>query len=117
VNLSNPTHKQRILRLTVASLVFLAGSTAIIILVFRGYLGPAYEAWRKATPQQKHLLSASSTLLLAVVLVVLLLLLIALFGVRRYFHFHQMRSRSKTEYVDAWAESAKRMNAPKEDDA
>lgn len=104
------------MRLVIASLAFLAGSTAIIILVFRGYLVPAYDAWRKATPQQKHLLSASSTLLLAVVLVVLLLLLIALFGVRRYFHFHQMRSRSKTEYVDAWAESAKRMKTPAEEE-
>lgn len=97
----------------VAAAAFLIGSAAVIVIVVRGYLRPAYEAWAKADPQQRSLLSASSTLLLAVVLVVLLLLLITAFGVRRYFQFGQQSSeRTSTPYVDAWAESARRIQSP-----
>ncbi len=107
------TNRQRAVRLVAASVGFLIGATLIIVFVIRGYLQPAYEAWSKADPQQRSLLSASSTLLMAVVLVLLLLLLIAAFGVRRFFHFgqHSMH-RSKTPYIDAWSESARRMKTP-----
>ncbi|HRK31810.1 MAG TPA: hypothetical protein PLD59_12085 [Tepidisphaeraceae bacterium] len=112
-----PVDRPRILRLLVASIAFLIGAALIIVIVTRGYLRPAYEAWRTADPQQRSLLSASSILLLAVVLVVLLLLLITAFGVRRFFHFHQHGGKQvNTPYIDAWAESARRMK-PKIDDS
>jgi hypothetical protein len=102
------THKQRLTRLTVASIAFAVGAVVIIVLAVRMYLLPAYEAWRQADPRQRDLLSASSALLLAVVLVVLLLLLIAAFGVRRYFFPGPSPQRTKTPVIDAWAEAGRR---------
>ena len=112
----DPNNRQRAIRLLVASVAFILASAAMIVIVFRGYLKPAYEAWRQADPQQRSLLSASSTLLLAVVLVLVLLLLITAFGVRRFFHLGRHGpDRAKTHYVDAWSESARRMNTPARD--
>jgi hypothetical protein len=105
--LSTP-NRHRITRLLVASAAFTIGAGAIIILTARMYLLPAYHAWRDAGPRQRELLSASSMLLMAVVLVVLLLLLVAAFGVRRYFFPTPPSQRTKTDYVDAWAEAGKR---------
>lgn len=59
---------------------------------------------------------AFSTLLIITVALVVLLLLLA--TVRRALRRHQSlnRERKPTTYVDAWAESGRRMKAPPEDD-
>lgn len=98
--------RHRATRLLVASAAFSIGAGAIILLVVRLYLLPAYAAWRNAPPAQRELLSASSLLLLAIVLILLLLLLVTAFGVRRYFFPPAVRTR--TPYVDAWAEAGRR---------
>lgn len=102
------THRQRLIRLFVATGAFMVGAAVVLVMVIRGYLLPAYEAWSAADPRQRSMLSASSALLLSVVLVVLFVLLIAVFGVRRYFFPTPRMERTKTDYVDAWAESARR---------
>lgn len=111
----SPANKHRLNRLLVASVAFTIGATTVIVLAVRMYLLPAYNAWKQADPRQRDLLSASSALLLAVVLVVLLLLLIAAFGVRRYFFPGPSARRTRTRYVDAWAEAGRRARAEEEE--
>jgi H+/Cl- antiporter ClcA len=109
-------NRQRITRLLVAGVVFAGGAIALMVLVARLYLLPAYAAWRNAPPAQRDVLSASSALLLALVLVILLLLLIAAFGVRRYFFPPPPTDRTVTPYVDAWAKAGRRARVPSESD-
>lgn len=109
-------HRHRLTRLLAASSAFMIGAAAVIWLAWRLYLLPAYIAWRDASPQQRNLLSASSMLLLALVLIVLLLLLLAAFGVRRFFFRSPLSGRSKTDYVDAWEESGRRMRQPQDEE-
>jgi hypothetical protein len=109
-------NRHRVTRLLVAAAAFSIGAGAIILLSVRMYLLPAYQAWRDAGPRQRELLSASSLLLMAVVLVVLLLLLVTAFGVRRYFYPTPPLQRTKTDYVDAWAEAGRRARVRAPDD-
>lgn len=113
----SPANKQRLIRLLVATAAFVLGAATVIFLTVRMYLLPAYHAWRQADPRQRDLLSASSALLLAVVLVVLLLLLVAAFGIRRYFFPPPQSRRTRTKYVDAWAEAGRRASLRRETDS
>jgi len=90
---------------------FLVGYLILLIVVSHYYLLPAAESWRNATPAERRLLSASSALLLAVVLLIVIVGLLLVLRVRRYFHL-PTPTRSKTQYVDAWSESARRMKTP-----
>jgi hypothetical protein len=106
----------RIWRAPWALILFLLGFFALLVIVSRYYLLPAFAVMEGASPTEKKWLSAASTLLLAVVLFTIAVGLVLVFRVRRYF-VPPPRPRTKTQYVDAWAESAKRMeNAPPDDE-
>jgi hypothetical protein len=106
----------RIWRAPWALILFLLGFFALLVIVSRYYLLPAFAVMEGASPTEKKWLSAASTLLLAVVLFTIAVGLVLVFRVRRYF-IPPPRPRTKTQYVDAWAESAKRMeNAPPDDE-
>ncbi|MBC8108878.1 MAG: hypothetical protein H7Z14_20000, partial [Anaerolineae bacterium] len=53
--------------------------------------------------------------LLAILLFIMLIGLLMTFRIRRFFQPTESASRDKTEHVDAWAESARRMTAPPEE--
>jgi hypothetical protein len=106
----------RIWRAPWALILFLLGFFALLVIVSRYYLLPAFAVLEGASPTEKKWLSAASTLLLAVVLFTIAVGLVLVFRVRRYF-VPPPRPRTKTQYVDAWAESAKRLeNAPPAED-
>jgi hypothetical protein len=100
-----------------AMIAFLAGFTILITVLAHYFLIPAMEAAQGATPAQKRQLSAYSTLLLAVVLFVLGVGLVLVFRIRRFFFPRATSAPQKTEYVDAWSESARRLEKrPRMDD-
>jgi hypothetical protein len=103
-------------------LVFLLAFAALIFIVARWYLLPAMQSASSATPQEKRLLTATSWLLLVVILFVVGAGIVITFRVGRFFFPRSTAAtgESKTEYIDAWSESAKRMThlpaADEEDD-
>jgi heme/copper-type cytochrome/quinol oxidase subunit 2 len=99
-------------------LLFLLGFTVLLIVVFWFYLLPALAAAQNATPEQRAKLSAVAMLVLMVVLFVLAMGLLMILRIGRYF-FPRADAEptvGKTEYVDAWAESARRMPTPAPED-
>src|SRR4051812_20019982 len=109
-----PSHRLR--RSLWASLAFLAGFSAIIVLVLNYFLVPAADAARHADIVGRRQLSAVSILLLAILLFIMLIGLLMTFRIRRFFLPGETGVRTKTEHVDAWAESARRMDAPPRDE-
>jgi hypothetical protein len=99
-------------------LAFLLAFGGLLIFVSYYYLFPAMEAFGRptTTPQQKKLLAAQAVLLLVLLLFVLLVGLILTFRIGRFF-FPTGRKRAKpTNYPDAWAESARRIEVePREE--
>ena len=84
------------------------------------YILPATQAL--VTAKQQHdahgqrAISATATLLLMVVLLVLISGIFVTFRVGRYFFPRKTGPRTVTKYVDAWAESGKRMPTPPADE-
>lgn len=93
-----------------ASIAFLLGFLLLISVVVRWYLIPAMQAANEATPGERQELSAYSMLLMAVILFVVLSGLILSFRVSRFFFPPPPAHPTKTQYVDAWAESARRLS-------
>ena len=100
-------------------LAFLAGFAVGIVFLSTYYLLPALEAYlqahRAGDQTGKKAISATSALLLSVILVVLLAGLILTFRVGRFFFPRVTPPRTRTKYVDIWAESGKRFEAPEEE--
>jgi len=105
---------RRAARTYVAVVVYLLCFTVLLIVISKMYLLPAMEASRNATPQEKRQLAAFARLMLAVVLFVLFGGLLIAFRIGRFFIPRPVAGRKKTEYVDAWAESGRRMGTPPE---
>jgi hypothetical protein len=102
--------------LLLRSVVFLAIFALVLVVVTNLYLIPAYAAYKEATPEERTHLTAYARLILAVVLFVLFAALVLVFRVGRFFIPRTPPARGKpTEYVDAWAEAGRRMQAPAED--
>jgi heme/copper-type cytochrome/quinol oxidase subunit 2 len=99
-----------------AVLLFFLGFAALITLVSFYYLIPAMQAALDATQKQKRGLVAYSWLLLAIVLFILFVGLMMTFRFGRFFQPRTTPPPSKTKYVDAWAESAKRISVPTAED-
>jgi hypothetical protein len=97
------------------TLAFLLGFAVLIYLVSVWYLLPALDAARGADPVEKKTLAAHARLLLAVVLVVLVCGIVLTFRFGRFFLPRQREQRLRTQYPDAWAESAKRVQVPPDD--
>jgi hypothetical protein len=95
------------------AIVFMVACAVLIAIVSRYYLIPALDAARHATPREKRWLAASSRLLLSVVLFVVLAGLLMVFRVGRFFFPRNPPPRVRTQYIDAWSESAKRLEPTK----
>ena len=112
---------QRLRRAMWASLWYLLAFAVLILGLVVWFLIPAGQAARDATPGERQQLSAWAMLLLALVLLIVFVGIVLTFRVSRYF-FPRARlgheaQRSRTQYVDAWAESARRVrDSPPEPD-
>src|SRR6476660_8436350 len=93
-------------------LAFLLTFTLLLLILFWYFLLPAADAARGATPHEKATLRAVSALLLAVVLFVLFVGLLLTLRAGRFFSRTPPAKPAKTQYVDAWAESGKRLQVP-----
>lgn len=103
-------------RTPLAVLLFFVGFAALLVFVSFYYLKPAMAAWLDATPAQRRGLAAYSWLLMALVLFALFVGLMMTFRFGRFFFPRTTPPPTKTKYVDAWAESGKRMAVPDEPD-
>jgi len=112
-------------RSLVAIVLYLIGFAGVLVAVCWLYLFPAIRAAASAIqhhdPQQKKELAATASLILFVVLFVLFAGLLLAFRMGRFFFPRPAPPRTKpTEYVDAWEEAGRRMNAddlPRDDEA
>ena len=98
-----------------ATLAFLLGFAVLIYFISDWYLLPAFDAARNANAAEKKSLAAHAWLLLAVVLVILVCGILLTFRFGRFFLPGRRDPLRPTKYVDAWAESAKRMPTPPPD--
>src|SRR4051812_25742364 len=98
-------------------LIFLLGFAVLITVVCFYYLGPAMQAAQGegVTNDEKPRLVPYSWLLLPVILFVLFAGLMMTFRIGRFFFPRPTTPRTRTAYVDAWAESGKRLAVPPED--
>ena len=108
------TVRRRAGRTPWAVVTFLVGFAVLIVFVSFYYLLPAMDAALDATPRQRRGLAAYSWLLMALVLMILFVGLMMTFRFGRFFFPRSAPPASKTKYVDAWAESAKRVSVPDE---
>ena len=110
------TRPHRPARVHYGVLFFLIAFTAFLVFLSSYYLLPALrtflEAKQSGDKRGIHAISATSALLLAVLLVILITGLILTFRIGRFFFPRKSPPRTRTKYVDAWAESAKRMETP-----
>src|SRR3954464_9716038 len=100
-------------------LAFMLGFTILLVAISWYYLFPAFDAAKAADQSGKHKLAATSSLLLAVVLFVLISGILMTFRVGRFFFPRPTPKRTQTQYIDAWSESAKRLQPdpdPDDDD-
>jgi hypothetical protein len=102
-----------------AVLVFLVTFSAGVVALAYYYLFPALQAFNEAHKNGDHkgakAISATSALLLAILLLILVAGILLTFRMGRLFFPQNTPPRSKTEYTDAWAESARRMETPPEE--
>jgi heme/copper-type cytochrome/quinol oxidase subunit 2 len=110
----DPHHRFR--RSMWAMVAYLVGFAILITFIAWYYLIPAMDAARNATANQRQQLSAYSLLLMAILLLVVFVGIVLTFRVSRYFFPRPPGSRTQTKYVDAWAESAKRLDATEDED-
>jgi len=101
-----------------SALVFLVVFTLLLIGVVSYVLVPGFEAIRddQLTPQEKRSLQAWYRLLLFVLLFILFAGLVLTFRFGRLLFPRPTAPRTRTEYVDAWAESARRIQVPPDDE-
>jgi hypothetical protein len=96
-------------------IIYLAAFVVLLILVSNYYLLPALKASQTPDPEGRKILSAHAAMVMALLLVVLLLGLLMAFRIGRFFRPRPSTPRKPTVYVDAWKESGKRMQVPKDE--
>jgi hypothetical protein len=97
-----------------STLVFLIVFTVLLIVVTSYVLIPGLEAIQdpKLSPEEKRSLQAWYRLLLFVLLFILFAGIVITFRFGRFFFPRATAPRTQTQYVDAWAESARRIQVP-----
>ena len=101
-----------------SALVFLFVFTILLIAVASYVLVPGFEAIQdkqQLTDEEKRSLQAWYRLLLFILLFILFAGLVLTFRFGRLFFPRATAPRTRTQYVDAWAESARRMEVPPKD--
>jgi hypothetical protein len=109
------SHPRRVGAIRWGAILFLIGFAVLLLAIISYCLIPGMKAALHATDEEKRHLVAWYRLLLAVVLLILFSGLVLTFRVGRFFLPRPTPAPTRTEYVDAWAESAKRMKVISED--
>jgi hypothetical protein len=106
----------RAARIHWSTFVFLIAFTILLVVVARYTLVPGLDAISRedTTPEEKRRLVAWFRLLLFVLLFILFAGIVLTFRFGRLFFPRPTEPRSKTQYIDAWAESGRRMQVPPE---
>jgi peptidoglycan biosynthesis protein MviN/MurJ (putative lipid II flippase) len=101
-----------------STLVFLIVFTILLIVITSYVLVPGLQAIQdpKLTPEEKRSLQAWYRLLLFVLLFILFAGVVLTYRFGRLFFPRPTAPRTQTQYVDAWAESARRMQVPDADE-
>jgi hypothetical protein len=101
-------------------LVFLFAFTAGVVVLCYHYLFPALEVYLDAKQRGDkggaRAISATAMILMGVLLFILFCGVLLTFRLGRLFFPRPRGPRTKTEYVDAWAESGRRMGTPGEEE-
>ena len=100
-----------------SAIAFLVVFSILAMTVAYFTLRPGAAAASDATDEEKRQLVAWFRLLLAVLLFILFAGLALTFRFGRIFFPRATAPRTKTQYVDAWAESGKRLQVPPEEDS
>ena len=111
-----PAPRRHVGRVHWSALVFLILFTAVAMTVAFLALKPGAAAAQTATEAGKKHLVAWYRLLLFVLLFILFVGTLLSLRIGRFFFPRAVPRRSETKYVDAWAESAKRVQVPPADD-
>ena len=112
----SPQRARRSGRIYWPTLAFLLGSAVLIYVISDWYLLPAMDAARDADAAGRRSLAAYSRLLLAIVLVILVAGILLTFRFGRFFLPGRREPNKPTRYVDAWRESANRVQVPPRDE-
>jgi hypothetical protein len=96
--------------------VFLVAAVVLLLMVAERFLLPALRVSMGIDATGRRHLGVLAMLVLAVVLVVLVLIWILAFRPGRFFIPRPWQPRTRTGYVDAWAESGRRMETPPEEE-
>ena len=112
--------RHRLARVHYGVLFFLVAFAGFLIFLSSYYLLPALRAFIDAKKEGDnrgvHAISATSALLLAILLIILITGLILTFRIGRFFFPRKAPPRTRTKYVDVWAESGKRMETPPQEE-
>ena len=100
-----------------SAIAFLVVFTIVALAIAYYAMRPVAQATRDATDTEKRHIVAWFRLLLAVLLFILFAGLAITFRFGRLFFPRAGSPRVKTQYVDAWAESAKRVRLPDDEEA
>ena len=95
---------------------FMLAAWIILFLVTDLFLIPALRAANSADSFARRQLAAISALVLAIILTCLLAILMLILRPGRFFLPKKSEPKVRTKYVDAWAESAKRVHVPPQDE-
>ena len=102
-------------RTYVAVIVYFVAFALLVFALVKWYLLPGLRAAQYADAKGREGLAANALLVLIVVLFALLAGLVLTFRVSRFFFPRPTPPRRQTQYTDAWAESAKRLQTPPEE--
>jgi hypothetical protein len=86
----------------------------LLAAVSHWYLLPAMRVYKDATPNERRLLGADALTLMSVILILLALFLVLIFRIGRFIFPRPTVARTKTKYVDAWAEAGRRLQPDKD---
>jgi len=109
------SHSVRAGRTYAAVTVYLVVFALLVLALVKWYLVPGLRAAQYANHDDREKLAANALLVLIVVLFALLAGLVLTFRVGRFFFPRPTPPRRPTQYTDAWAESAKRLQTPPEE--
>lgn len=97
-------------------IAFLLGFFIVLLIVSSRFLIPALRVSQGMDSTGRRYLAAISALVLAVVLFCLFVLLFLAFRPSRMVFPRKAEPPTKTDYIDAWQESADRMPMPHDED-
>jgi hypothetical protein len=111
---NDPTSRPR--RAYLGAIAFLLAFFLLLLLVSNRFLIPALRISNDIDPTGRKHLAAIASLVLTIVLFSLFVLLFMVFRPGRFFLARKTEPRTKTDYIDAWQESADRMPMPNDDE-